>query len=226
MNKIREQALPQHWIRLKTNGATFLDRMEKIIINNSLILPSRCKQSFLRDEVLDRLFIRIGDGKDCKELEIVAWTETKHHRIVGVDVRADWRKDPPSSKLYDNIISKYLSPLLDIYNRKHKDTLRLEKGHLYTGRPILPPKATTLFKRFVALSLHKYKPPEWDSLYRFIHHCHAYKIKLSTSDLMYFLMQAGFAEESSKQIAKVYAHGRNVLSFSKPRRTFFQVYFD
>lgn len=226
MNKTVEQSLPQYWIKLRTNGEIFLDRMENIYKNNSAITPERYKESWLPGEVLDRLFIPIGSGKYYKELEIVTWVESKRKRIAGVDARADWRKDPPSPELYDNIISKYFMPYLKIYNKQYKATLQLEKGHLYTGRPNLPPEVVTLFKRFVAVSLHKCKPPDWESLYRFICHCHGYKIKLSTSDLIHFLREAGFTEESAKQIAKVYAHGRNILSFFKPKRAFFQVYFD
>jgi hypothetical protein len=117
---------------------------------------------------------------------------------------------------------------LNIYNQRYKTNVHLEKGKLYTGRPDLPEEATTIFKRFIALSIHKHKSavPDWDSLYRFIHHCHANKIKLSTSEMIHFLEKAGFADKSAKQIAKVYAHGRNILSLYKWRPVFFQVYFD
>lgn len=96
MNKIIEQPLPQHWIRLKSNGTIFLDRMEKIVKNNSAITPERYKESWLLGEVLDRLSIPIGNSKYYKDLEIVVWVESKRNRIVGVDARADWRKDTVS----------------------------------------------------------------------------------------------------------------------------------
>ncbi|MDP3298255.1 MAG: hypothetical protein Q8N09_11845 [Thermodesulfovibrionia bacterium] len=221
MSRTDQVALPYHWIRLKSSGTMFLDRIEKIVKTHSAIKPERFKESWL-----DRLFIPVRNSKHCKDLQIDVSVESKRSRLVRIDARADWRKDPPSPELYDEIVSKYFTPCLEKYNKQHKATLQLEKGYLYTGRSNLPPEATILFKRFVALSLHKYKPPEWESLYRFIRHCHAYKIKFSTSDLIHFLREAGFTEESSKQIAKVYAHGRNILSFFKPKRAFFQVYFD
>lgn len=216
-----QKALPYHWIRLKSNGTIFLDRIEKIVKNNSAITPERFKESWL-----DRLFIPVGNSRHYKDLQIDVSVEFKRNRLVRVDARADWKKDPPAIELYDEVILKNFITYLNIYNQQHKTALQLEKGKLYTGRSELPAEAATLFKRFVALSLRKFKPPDWDSLYCFIRHCHANKIKLSTSDLIHFLREAGFPEESSKQIAKIYAHGRNILSFYKPRRDFFQVYFD
>ena len=221
MSCSEQQALPYHWIRLRLSGILFLDGIEIIVKNNSAHKFERFKEPWL-----DRLFIRIGNSRHYKDLQIAVSVESKQLRLIRIDARADWKKEPPSPEFYDTIISKYFMPYLENYNKQYKATLELEQGPLHTGRSNLPTEATTLFNRFVAVSLRKYKPPEWDSLYRFIHHCHAYKIKLGTSELIYFLRRAGFTEESSKQIAKVYAHGRNVLSFFKPKRASFQVYFD
>ena len=127
-------ALPQYWIRLQTNVQIFLDRLEKRIKTNSPLKFSRYKQSFLPGERLDRLFLEIGNGKYYHDLNIVAWVESKNKRIVGVDARASWRiKDPPSSQLYDRIISKFFSPLLETYNKHFNSDLQLEKGNFYTG---------------------------------------------------------------------------------------------
>ena len=225
--KSHRYELPQYWISLQTNGTRFLDRMEEIIKNNSSLIPSRYKQSFMLGEVLDRLSIEIGDAKYYRDLNIIVWVESKNKRIVGIDARASWMiKDPPPPELYSKLILKFFSPFLGIYNKQFNASLHLEQGNLYTGRSNLPSQAATLFKRFTAFSLRPYKPPDWDSLYHFIRHCHACKVKLSTHEFMHFLREAGFSETSSRQITRIYAHGRNILSYFNRDRTYLQVYYD
>lgn len=223
MNEPSFEPLPYHWIKLKSSGTIFLDRMEVIVKTKSALKPERAKGKWL-----DRLFIPIGDCKHYTDLQIDISVEAKLNRLVRIDARARWKDTTLFPKFYDEVVTKTISPYLNIYNQQHKINVLLEKGKLYTGRPDLPEEATTIFKRFIALSIHKHKPsmPDWDSLYRFIHHCHGNKIKLSTSEMIHFLTEAGFVEESAKQIAKIYAHGRNVLSLYKWRPEFFQVYFD
>ncbi len=223
MNEPSQEPLPHHWIRMKSSGTVFLDRMEVIVKTISALKVERVKGTWL-----DRLFIPIRDCKHYKDLQIDISVEAKLSRLVRIDARARWKDTTLCPKFYDEVVTKTISPYLNIYNQRHKTNVLIEKGKLYTGRPDLPEEATTIFKRFIALSIHKHKPsmPDWDSFYRFIHHCHASKIKLSTSEMIHFLEKAGFKEEAAKQIAKIYAHGRNILSLYKWQPDFFQVYFD
>jgi hypothetical protein len=119
--------LPYHWLQLKLSGNLFLDRIEKIVKADFAIKSKRAKQSWL-----DRLFIPVPGSLHYKKLQIDKSVEPKQRRLVRVDARGAWIKEP-TPEFYDEVVQKYFVPYLAKYNLKHKSDIQLEIGKLYTG---------------------------------------------------------------------------------------------
>jgi hypothetical protein len=76
----------------------------------------------------------------------------------------------------------------------------------------LPSDVVELFNTFVSLAnLNRLHDLDWNRFYEFIIGCHRSDVNLSEPELRDFLVTKNFEREYARNIAHVYAHGRDLL---------------
>ena len=80
-------------------------------------------------------------------------------------------------------------------------------------RPKLPHKTETAFRAFVGRAnrsaLH---PLDWRRFYKFVHAATTYRANLEDHQVAHLLYAEGFEWKKCEQLARVFHHGREILS--------------
>lgn len=133
---------------------------------------------------------------------------------IDVELRAlHWKNEWPSRSEYTNQARLLFAPILRSFNAINGSRLRLFVRRPATSRPvILAPGLRRMFERFAVLAnVNILHPLDWKRFYQFIRYCNSRRATLSDWQLEILLLERGFSEEKSRELAHIYKHGRNIL---------------
>lgn len=216
-----EHQLPAYWLHMRLSPEQFLDRLAEV---------ARAQGSF-SDVARDRFEAGLPDGierlrltplghSDHCELLGQAWSVPGYPGVIELGASArEWSPDPATRPVYDQAVRAIFDSLVALYNRRYRATMQIQVGELPSRDRRLPPATALLLNHFILAAQGKpSRKWNWDSFYRFVRHCHDYRVHLPCHRLRQIAIEAGLPEAASEEISSVYGHCRRVLAtFYGPR---------
>ena len=216
-----EDRLPNITIKVNVLPNIFIERLGKLISEQEIW---RIKNKAIQ---ITSVSLLLELAKQPKLISIPSDTMVHFGYFPELDgekmriqfVSANWPDGTPTYDYYVSVAS-LIKPLLSLYNKQHKTTIKLNIQSKKSLVPKLSPLLSGYFTRFVSLSnkgaLH---PTDWGLFYDFIYASHQLKCKLHESDIEYLLTEAGFSADYASDISEVYRHGRALLKNGCPPTT-------
>ncbi len=218
MRTVHMECLPGIRMRITIEPMEFLRRVEKIARSNQAL---EVKSNYEGDGELSCNVVSFAERAESEHQGLFAmfvfWK--RHERDLQLQVAAHrWNPDPPTYDAYVAASKRLFDPIIRAYNIKFgvRHRMRIE-----TREDLLPkmtPKQQEAFNYFARTSnLESLHPLDWEKFYRFVYVSYRTGRHLSTDEIRWFCLGAGFSPTQSESLASAFHHCHNFHKSIKKR---------